>query len=251
MPLPKIETPIHELKLVSIANPVRFRPYLVKEEKLLLMALQSEDEDSIYKTIKQILNNCLVDETDIEKLPIFDIEYLFLNLRAHSVGEKVETYFLCRNAVGLEKNEDGIDIEVECKHMMPVTISLYDIRPPVTDLSPKIQITDKVGIVLRFPTLRTFKPISDVVSSEGNDKMFEMIYECTEYLYDDKGMYYANESPKEEFYEFLESLTQEQYDRIVWFFENLPKMEYQLEHDCQKCGHHHSLHMEGLADFFM
>ena len=94
MPLPKIDLPVFELKLVSLSDPVRFRPFLVKEEKLLLMALQDGDEETVFKTIKQIINNCLVDEVDIDKLPIFDIEYLFLNLRARSIGEKIETLFI-------------------------------------------------------------------------------------------------------------------------------------------------------------
>lgn len=90
MPLPKIDLPIFELKLVSHPTPIKFRPFLVKEEKLLLMALQGEDEDNIYKTIKQVINNCLIDPIDIDKLPIFDVEYLFLNVRARSMGEQIE-----------------------------------------------------------------------------------------------------------------------------------------------------------------
>jgi hypothetical protein len=250
MPLPKIDLPIFELKLVSLPKSIKFRPFLVKEEKLLLMALQSGEEDTIFKTIKQIINNCLIEELDIDKLPIFDIEYLFLNLRAHSVGEKVETYFMCRNVVGNEKNEEGIDVEVECKHMMPVTINVTEIKPPIADLSPKIYITDKIGIVLKFPTLKTFKPISDMVTAENNEKVFDMIYECADYVFDENGAYYINESPKEEFVQFLESLTQEQFDRIIEFFEKLPKINYDLEHECQKCGFKHTLHMEGLTDFF-
>jgi len=250
MPLPKIDLPVFELKLVSLPNPIKFRPFLVKEEKLLLMALQSGEEDIVFKTIKQIINNCLIDELDIDKLPIFDIEYLFLNLRAHSVGEKVETYFMCRNAVGTEKNEEGIDVDIECKHMMPVSINVADIKPPIADLSPKVYITDKIGIVLKFPTLKTFKPISDMVTAENNEKVFDMIYECADYVFDDNGMHYINESPKEEFVQFLESLTQEQFDRITDFFEKLPKISYDLDHACQKCGFTHNLHMEGLTDFF-
>ena len=250
MPLPKIDLPVFELKLVSLPNPIKFRPFLVKEEKLLLMALESGEEETVFKTIKQIINNCMVDDVEIDKLPIFDIEYLFLNLRAHSIGEKVETYFMCRNVVGTEKNEDNIDIDVECKHMMPVVINVSDIKPPITDLSPKVMITDKIGIVLKFPTLRTFKPISDMITAENNEKVFDMIYECAEYVFDDNGMYYINENPKEELVQFLESLTQEQFDRIVLFFEKLPKINYDLEHACQKCGFTHNLHMEGLTDFF-
>jgi hypothetical protein len=250
MPLPKIDLPIFELKLVSHPTPVKFRPFLVKEEKLLLMALQSGEEDTIIKTIKQIINNCLVDELDIDKLPIFDIEYLFLNLRARSVGEQIETYFICRNVVGTEKNEEGVETEVECKNMMPVVINVLEIKPPVSEISPKIYITNKVGVVLKFPTLKSFKPIGDMVSTDTNETVFEMIYECTEYVFDDDGMYYANETPKEEFYQFLESLTQEQFDKITGFFEDLPKIEYDAETVCNKCGFEHKLHMEGLTDFF-
>jgi len=250
MPLPKIDLPVFELKLVSVPKPVKFRPFLVKEEKLLLMALQSGEEDTIYKTIKQIINNCLVEELDVEKLPIFDVEYLFLNLRSRSIGEKIETYFICRNVTGTEKGEDGLDVEIECKHMMPISINVLDIKPPVADLSPRIYITDKIGIVLKFPTLKSFKPIADMVTAEGNEKVFDMIYECTDYVFDDNGMYYANESPKEEFVQFLESLTQEQFDKILAFFENLPKISHDTEHTCERCGFKHNLHMEGLTDFF-
>lgn len=250
MPLPKIDLPVFELKLVSLPQPVKFRPFLVKEEKLLLMALQSGEEDTIYKTIKQIINNCLVDPIEIEKLPIFDIEYLFLNLRSRSIGEEIETYFICRNVVGTQKNEEGVDVDVECKHMMPVKINVLDIKPPIADLSPKINITNNIGIVLKFPTLQSFKPITDMANAENGEKVFDMIYECTDYVFDDNGMYYANESPKEEFIQFLESLTQEQFDKIIDFFEKLPKITYDTDHECQKCSFKHSLHMEGLTDFF-
>ena len=250
MPLPKLDLPIFELKLVSLPNPIKFRPFLVKEEKLLLMALQSNEEDTMYKTIKQIINNCLVDDIDIDKLPIFDIEYLFLNLRSRSIGEKIETFFICRNVTGTEKNEEGAEIDVECKHMMPVSVNVLDIKPPIADLSPRIYITDKIGIVLKFPTLRSFKPITDMTNSTETEKTFDMIYECADYVFDENGMYYANESPKEEFVQFLESLTQEQFDRILAFFENLPKISYDTKHTCERCGFNHNLHMEGLTDFF-
>lgn len=250
MPLPKIDLPIFDLKLVSVKEPVRFRPFLVKEEKLLLMALQSQEEETILKTIKQVINNCLVDDVDIEKIPIFDIEYLFLNIRGRSIGENIETYFICRNVVGTEKNEEGIEVESECKHLMPVAVNVLEIKPPINDLPSKIFITDKIGIQLKFPTIRTFSSISSMVASEDNQKVFDMIYDCTEYIFDENGMYYANESPKEEFYEFLESLTQEQFDRITGFFENLPKIVHNVDHTCQKCGFEHNLRLEGLTDFF-
>jgi hypothetical protein len=151
---------------------------------------------------------------------------------------------------GTENSEEGAEVEVECKHMMPVSVNVLDIKPPVADLSPKIYITDKIGIVLKFPTLRSFKPITDVINSTETEKTFDMIYECADYVFDENGMYYANENPKEEFVQFLESLTQEQFDRILAFFENLPKISYDIKHTCERCGFNHNLHMEGLTDFF-
>lgn len=250
MPLPKIDLPIFELKLISLPNPIKFRPFLVKEEKLLLMALQSNDETTVYKTIKQVINNCLVDTVDIDKLPIFDIEYLFLNVRARSIGEKIETYFICRNVVGKEKDEEGNEVGVECKHLMPVNVNVLDIKPPVTDIPSKIQITEKIGIQLKFPTLQSFKEIDAMVTEVTTNRIFDLIYDCTEYVYDENGVYYANEYPKEELMQFLEALTQEQFDRVTGFFEQMPKIQHDVTTTCQKCGFLHELHLEGLNDFF-
>ena len=250
MPLPKIDLPIHELKLVSRPEPIKFRPFLVKEEKLLLMALQSDDEDTILKTIKQVINNCLVDNIDIDKIPIFDIEYLFLNIRARSIGEKVESYFVCRNVVGKVTNEEGAEEDEYCMHMMPVEVNILDIKPPIADLPSKIYLTKNIGIQLEYPNIRTFKSMKNMTLSEDNDKVFEMIYDCTDYVFDDAGVYYKNESSKEEFSTFLDSLTQEQFDKITSFFESLPVIQHDVKHTCQKCGFDHDLHMEGLNDFF-
>lgn len=251
MPLPKIDLPIFELRILSYPLPVKFRPFLVKEEKLLLMALQSSDEESIYKTIKQVINNCLVDDVDIDKLPIFDIEYLFLNIRARSIGEKVETAFICRNVVGKEPDENGVEVDVECKNVMQVGINVLDIKPPNDDVPTKVYVTDKIGLQLKFPTLRSFKSVDLMLQNPSNNAVFDMIYDCTEYVFDENGMYYVNESPKEEFVLFLESLTQEQFDRITAFFEKLPKIEYDIDTKCSKCEFEHKLHLEGLNDFFI
>jgi hypothetical protein len=250
MPLPKIDLPIFELKLVSESKPIKFRPFLVKEEKLLLMALQSGKEEDILKTIKQVVNNCLLEELDIDRIPIFDIEYLFLNIRARSVGEKVETFFVCRNVTGKKTNEDGIEEDDYCMHMMPVEVNILEIKPPIEDLPKKIHITKDIGIELKYPTLSSYKSIQEMALSEGTQEVFDMIYDCTEYVYDENEVYYMNETSKEEFFAFLESLTQEQFEKIINFFEKLPTVSYDVKHACQKCGHQHNLHMEGLNDFF-
>lgn len=251
MPLPKIDLPIFELQLVSQPKPIKFRPFLVKEEKLLLMALQSEDEQSILQAIKQVINNCLVEETDIDKIPIFDIEYLFLNIRARSVGERVQTGFVCRNVVGTNRNEDGIEEQQECKHLMAVEVNLLEIAPATLDVATKIYFTRDVGIQLEFPNIETFRSISGIIAAGDNDLLYQLIYDCTNYIFDENSLYYKNETSMEDFVQFLESLTQEQFDKILDFFSSLPKLSIDIDHQCEKCGFNHKLHMEGLNDFFI
>lgn len=257
MPLPKIDLPIYDLKLVSQPTPIKFRPFLVKEEKILLMALQSEDETTILSAIKQVINNCIVTESvDIDKIPIFDLEYLFLNIRARSVGEMIETYYMCRNVLpteGEEPSEEEAGEEKEpneCSNLMLIQVNLTDIKPPILDIPSKIMITDKIGIQMKFPNLMSFSPIKDLIISGDNDAVFDLIYSCSEYVFDADGVYYTSESSKEEFDNLLNSLTQEQFDRITNFFEVLPKMEFNTKHTCDKCGFVHDIHLEGLNDFF-
>jgi len=250
MPLPKIDLPIFELKLVSRTNPIKFRPFLVKEEKLLLMALQTEEEQTILNTVKQVINNCLVDEIDIDHIPIFDIEYLFLNIRARSVGEIAENAFVCRNVVSLELDENNEEIPIECKHVMHVKVNLLEIQPPVNDLATKIYFTKDVGIQLKFPTLETFRSIRGLILSEDSEQIYNLIFDCTEYVFDKENVYYSKESSIEEFTQFLESLTQEQFDKILEFFNKLPTLRKEITHKCEKCSFEHELVLEGLNDFF-
>lgn len=251
MPLPKIDLPMFDIKLVSLPTPIKFRPFLVKEEKLLLMALQSDDEQTILKTIKQVINNCLVDEVDIDSIPIFDIEYLFLNIRARSVGENVNTAYLCRNVVGTEVDEAGVEMPVECKNLMDITINLLEIQPPINDIPSKIYFTKNVGIQLKFPTLETFKSVKNLILSNEADQLYELIFDCTEYVFDEETVYYSKESSLEEFKQFLESLTQEHFDKILDFFNKLPTLKKEVQHKCTKCEFEHNLSLEGLSDFFI
>jgi hypothetical protein len=134
---------------------------------------------------------------------------------------------------------------------MQVGINVLDIKPPNDDVPTKVYVTDKIGLQLKFPTLRSFKSVDLMLQNPSNNAVFDMIYDCTEYVFDENGMYYVNESPKEEFVLFLESLTQEQFDRITAFFEKLPKIEYDIDTKCSKCEFEHKLHLEGLNDFFI
>ena len=250
MALPKIDLPIFELKIVSVENPIKFRPFLMKEEKLLLMALQSADDEEIYNTIKQVINNCIIGKIDIDKIPIFDIEYLFLNIRARSIGEKLDTYFICKNIVGQTENSDGEMVDDQCTNLMPISIDVLSIKPPINDLPTKIYLTDKIGIKMNYPTLRNFKPLEELFDSDDSKTIYDAVYQWTDYIFDQAGIYYKKETGKEEFAEFLESLTQEQFDKIIDFFDNLPKIALDVDVVCEKCKFSHTIHMEGLSDFF-
>jgi hypothetical protein len=240
MPLPKIDTPIYDLVLPLSKKQIRFRPFLVKEQKNLLMAMESNDKDSIEKNVKQVLINCtLTEDVDIEKLPVVDVEYYFLNLRARSVGEVIENRYRCDNEVNAEK----------CGNIMDVKLNILDIKVEgVKENNDIIQLTDKVSIKLRYPEFSFLKRVSKVENI--SDVAFEMIADCVEYVYDGEQFYYAKEISNQEMVEFIESLNQTQFSKIEEFFANLPRLEKKIDMKCSKCGFEHRLDVEGLESFF-
>jgi hypothetical protein len=240
MALPKIDSPIFELTLPMSKKLVRFRPFLVKEQRNLMMAMEANERETIEKNIKQVLHNCtLTENIDIDNLPIIDIEYYFIQLRARSVGEVVENKYRCENIVE----------EKACGNLMEVSINLLDIQITETQESKsEIQLTDKIMIKLSYPKFSALDLVKDTQSS--TDMAFEMIVNSVEYIFDGEQFYYANESSKEEMVEFIESLNQEQFSRIEDFFDNLPVLNKKIEMDCKKCGFHHTIDVEGLENFF-
>jgi len=240
MALPKIDTPIYELDLPLSKKHVRFRPFLVKEQKNLLMAMESGDSKSIEQNVKQVLNNCTVTENlDIEKLPVLDVEYYFLNLRARSVGEIVENKYRCDNQV------DGS----ACGNIMETSLNLLDIKiEGVKENDDVIQLTDTISIKLKYPEFSVINKLSKL--TDVSDIAFEMIADSVEYIFDGEQFYYAKETTTEEMVEFIEGLNQQQFTKIEDFFANLPKLEKKIEMKCSRCGFEHKLDVEGLESFF-
>lgn len=240
MALPKIDTPIYELDLPLSKKHVRFRPFLVKEQKNLLMAMESGDSKSIEQNVKQVLNNCTVTENiDIEKLPVLDVEYYFLNLRARSVGEVVENKYRCDNQV------DGS----ACGNIMETSLNLLDIKiEGIKENNDVIQLTDTISIKLKYPEFSVINKLSKL--TDVSDIAFEMIAESVEYIFDGEQFYYAKETTTEELVEFIEGLNQQQFAKIEDFFANLPKLEKKIEMKCSRCGFEHKLDVEGLESFF-
>jgi hypothetical protein len=240
MALPKIDTPIYEMTLPVSKKKIKYRPFLVKEQKNLLMAMEANDGESIQTNIKQVLHNCtLTENVNIDSLPIVDIEYFFLQLRARSVGEVVTNKYRCNN-----KTE-----EKECNNVMEVEINLLDIKVEnLNDNDEVVQVTDKISVKLNYPEFSVIKEISKVNSLA--DAAFEMIARSIDYVYDGEQFHYAKESTTQELVEFLESLNQQQFSKIEEFFSNLPKIEKKIEMKCSRCGFTHIIEAEGLESFF-
>lgn len=239
--LPKIDVPVYELDLPLSKKHIRFRPFLVKEQKNLLMAMESDDKDTIERNIRQVLNNCTLTEgVDIDSIPVIDIEYYFINLRARSIGEIVENDYVCTN------KPDG---QNDCGGKMKGRLNLLDIKvefdPIITDM---IQLTDKLSIKMKYPEFSLIDKIRN--KDTAVDIAFEVIVNSIDYIYDGEQYYYAHESTKEELMQFIESLNQDQFDKLESFFDKLPTLNKIMEIKCPKCGFDHSIEMDGLESFF-
>ena len=237
MALPKIDLPLYSLQLKSENKTIRFRPFLVKEEKLLIMALESGEYTQIVDTIKQVINNCIVDELDIDKLPMFEVENIFLNLRARSMGERVEVTYICQSVVDDKKCGAEMDLEVD----------LLNVALNMGSVDPVIKLTDSVGIKLKFPT---FEVARSVRAEKNADAAIKIIRECTDFVFDAEQTYKVDEVTEQEFNDFINNMTQEQFAKIKKFFDSIPKLSYSGHVQCPRCKKEHDVLLEGILDFF-
>jgi len=240
MALPRIDAPIYELDLPLSKKHIRFRPFLVKEQRNLLMAMESEDRETIEKNIKQVLHNCtLTENVDIEKLPITDVELYFLNLRARSVGEVVQNKYRCENIV----NGDS------CDNLMDSSVNLLEIKVDMGNTGDGvIQLTKDISMKLNYPEFAFLERIG--ASTNASDVAFGMIVDCVDYIFDGEQYYHAHESTREELMQFIESLNSTQFAKIEEFFNNMPKLNKRIDLTCSKCGFNHKIEVEGLESFF-
>ena len=213
MPLPKISTPSYELELPSTGETVNYRPFLVKEEKLLVIALESEDTKQITTAIRNVIRNCVLTKgIKVEDLPTFDIEYLFLNIRGKSVGEEIEVNITCPD-----------DDETQVK----VTINLDDIEVQKNEKHTKrIKLDNSLMMEMRYPSLDQFIKSNFDFKEGGNamDQSFELIASCVDKIFTEDEVWAAADCPKKEINEFLESMNSSQFKEIEQFFETMPKL---------------------------
>jgi hypothetical protein len=243
--LPKLDVPIFETKLISNDQVVRFRPFLVKEQKLFLMTNETNDAKEMIKTVKQVLKNCILDEIDVDNLATFDLEYLFLNLRARSVSEVSNLKFTCNNAIeGKENEEDN-----KCGNTVEIDVNLLEVECVKNpEHVNKIELTDKIGIIMKYPTFSSIN--LDDLNSENIDKIVEVIIGCIDYIYDNDQVYYAKDTHKNELTEFVENMKQSDLEKVSKFFNTLPKIKKDLDFNCKKCGYQETISLEGMQSFF-
>ena len=245
MALPKIATPVFELKLPLSKKQIQFRPFLVKEQKNLLMAMESNDSDAIELNVKNVLRSCILTENiDVEKLPVVDIEFLFLNLRARSVGEVVENKYRCDNKI-----KDAEGNERSCGNIMQTSVNLLDIKVSnFTESDDTIDLGGNLHVKMKYPEFSIMSKLKS--KNEANDIALAVVAESIDYIYDGEQFYYAKDSSQEELIEFVESMSQVQFAKIEKFFDELPKIEKTIELKCSRCGFEHKLEAEGLESFF-
>jgi len=242
--LPKLDVPTYEVNLISTGKPIRFRPFLVKEQKLFLMASESDDPKETVQVIRQVLKNCIIDEIDVDSLPTFDLEWLFINLRARSVEEIVNLRYKCNNNV---KDEEGKD--VKCSGYVEFDVNLLDIEPSKNpEHTNKIQITENLGVVLKYPT---FEMVQKYEGLKENDLMTNVLVDCIDYIYDKEQMYYAKDSTRDELIEFVDSLQQKDLEKIKLFFDTIPEVKKDVTFDCPKCKYKEEIAIKGIQNFFV
>ena len=238
MPLPKIATPTYELELPSTAKPIKYRPFLVKEEKLLVIALESEDNKQITNAIKAVIKGCILTKgIKVETLPTFDIEFLFLNIRGKSVGEELEVNVYCP--------DDG-------ETQVPVTINLDDIQIQRTeDHTNKIKIDETVMMEMKYPSLDEFiKNNFDFNEKNAMDQSFDLIASCIGKIYTEDEVWSTADCTKKEVKDFLESMNSSQFKDIEKFFETMPKLSHTVKVKNPVTDVESDVTLEGLASFF-
>jgi hypothetical protein len=237
--LPKLDVPIYSVNLISTGKPVRFRPFLVKEQKMFLMASESEDSNEMVNIIRQVLKNCVIDEIDIDSLPTFDLEYLFLNLRARSVEEVVDLRYKCNNVID----------EKKCSGVVEFKLNLLQIEPTKNEKhKDKIQITENLGICFKYPTfdmLQKYEKLSE------NEIMIRILVDCIDYIYDKDQIYYSKDSSREELEEFIDNLQQKDLEKFKEFFDTMPEIKKDVHFACPKCGYEEDITIKGMQNFFV
>jgi len=234
MALPRLDTPQYELTLYNGDN-IKFRPFLVKEQKILFMAMEEKNTKHTLNALKQVINNCTFDQIDIDKLPIFEVENIFIRLREKSVGEQIEFKIKC--------------VDTECDGLTPMSLDLGEVSYDRENIpNTSLQISESVTLNMKFPTLKNIESLTSLEKVEDN---FTFIASCIDSIEADGNVYTMDTTSKEELQAFLESMTTSQFETLKNFFINLPKVSKEVSYTCSACSKEQSRVIEGLQSFLV
>ena len=236
MALPKLNTPTYELEVPSTDEKVKYRPFLVKEEKILLMAMESKDNAQIINAVKDIVSSCTFEKLNVATMPMFDMEYIFLNIRAKSVGEISKLKILCPDD---KKTYASVELD-----LTKVEVQVGD------DHSNKIELTDDMGIIMTYPTIDSF--LESGIETVNASNMLDVVGSCVLQIYEQKGekVYQAKDQTKKELTEFIESMNSGQFKKLQSFFDTMPKLTHTIQVKNPKTKKTSDVKLTGLNDFF-
>ena len=236
MALPKLNTPTYELEVPSTDEKIKYRPFLVKEEKILMIAMESKDNTQIVNAVKDIVSACTFDKVDISNMPMFDVEYIFLNIRAKSVGEVSKLRVLCPDD---KKTYTNIDVD-----LTKVNVEIGEGH------TNKIELTDDTGMIMTYPTIDSFTETG--ITSINAENMLDLIGSCVLQIYEDKGekVYQGKDQTRKELTEFIESMNTAQFKKVQKFFDTMPKLKHTIKVKNPKTKKSSDITLNGLNDFF-
>jgi len=238
MALPVQNTPIYTTEIPSTKEAIKFRPFLVKEQKSLLLAQQSDDINVMADTLKDVIRLCVQSPIDVNKLAIFDLEYIFSQIRAKSVGENVELIFSCDVC---EDEKANVKLSIDLTKLKVETDPTHE---------AKIHLFNDVGIMMKYPSINVLNSLEKYGVDTEVDLVFDIVCQSIDYIYDNNEVYHAHEQTKEELVTFVNNLTTEQFGKIETFFETMPKLRQKVNYTCPVCSRIHNKVLEGLNSFF-
>ena len=243
MALPKNQSPVYPLTIPSTSQDVKFRPFVVKDEKALMLAMQSENEVTMVNTLRDLIKNCVEEDIDVDILATFDLEYVFAQMRGKSVGEMVELIGKCDNeeAGCVDNPKAQVKLQIDITQIPVVFPEGHD---------KKINFRGDVGAALKYPTLETIIKYQGITQDSDPNKVFEIIMDSMEVIYEGDELHYIHEQTPEEVDDFINNLSSEQFNKIKDFFETMPKMTKEISWSCPNCGREHKRTLEGLQSFF-
>jgi hypothetical protein len=240
MALPMMNTPTYNMVVPSSGVSVKFRPFLVKEEKALLIAQQSEDLMVMVDTLKSVIKTCVLDTIDANKLATFDLEYMFTQIRAKSVGEIIELIFPCDNDHGEDNEKARVKVSID--------LTTLQVEKDPSHVA-KIDLFNDVGVVMKYPTVDIMKKLESL-DEDNLDKIFDVVALSVDYIYQGEEIFYAKEQKHEEVLQFLNNLTSDQFLKIQNFFATMPRIKKEIEYTCPVCQKQHKKMLEGMQSFF-